>query len=203
MQNDFVQSAGFFGKVEGQNMKIVEAIVPAVSNFLSFARRSGMKRVFVKTLHFDYTNTNLWNTRLENEGRTPQLCVPGSWGAEIVDELKPIEGEPVVIKHRYDAFLDTDLSLILRTMKVKNILISGTKTNVCVDTTTRHGFMNGFLPVVLKDCVATPDAGMQETILWNLGQYFGYVAPTEEIIQNLQRGVVVSPQMPAQKDRAP
>lgn len=184
MQNDFVKPNGFLANA-GQDTKPVEAIIPALSHFLAFSRQSVMMRIFVRTLHYEYTNTRLWSSRLAKAGNAPSLCIPGTWGSEIVDELKPNEGEPVVIKHRYDAFLDTDLSVILRTQGIKNLLIAGTKTNVCVDTTTRHAFMNDFLPVVLSDCVCTSDPGMQEPTLWNLATHFGYVASTDEITRNM------------------
>lgn len=181
MQNDFVKANGFLGRT-GQSIEPIEAMLPALTHFLAFARQTGMTRVFVKTLHDKYTNTRLWNSRFEKDGGAPSLCVPGTWGAEIVDELKPNADEAVVVKHRYDAFLDTDLSVILRAREIKYVLIAGTKTNVCIDTSARHAFMNDFVPFVLKDCVATSEAEMQEPTLLNLSTHFAYVVSSDEIM---------------------
>jgi len=185
MQNDFVSPNGYFGKVAGQNMTPVLESVPRVANFLNYCRRENIPRVHVQVIHPDYSSASNWKTRIGDLDRSPKICLPGTWGAEIVPELRPTPDEPVVTKRRYDGFLDTDLVVVLRSLQIKNLLIAGTKTNVCVDTTARHAFCNDYLTVTLSDCTSTPDPGMQEVALWNLGTYFGHVCTSDEAKRKL------------------
>jgi nicotinamidase-related amidase len=181
MQNDFVSSKGYFGRVIGQNLAPVQESVPRIANFLSYCREHNVPRVHVQVLHPDYTSALNWKGRIGDVDSSPKICIPGTWGAQIVPELKPQDGEPIITKRRYDAFLDTDLIVVLRTLRIKNVLLAGTKTNVCVETTARHSFCNDFTTVTLSDCVSTPDVGMQEASLWNLSTYFGHVATSEQV----------------------
>jgi nicotinamidase-related amidase len=81
--------------------------------------------------------------------------VKGSWGADIVDELKPEAGDIVVEgKRGLDAFMSTNLDFILRSKGLKNVAISGFLTNCCVESTMRSAYEKGFNVFTLTDCVA-------------------------------------------------
>jgi nicotinamidase-related amidase len=86
--------------------------------------------------------------------------VKGSWGAEIVDELAPKEGDIVVEgKRGLDAFATTNLDFILRARGITTIALGGFLTNCCVESTMRTGYEKGYQVVTLSDCVAatSPD----------------------------------------------
>jgi ureidoacrylate peracid hydrolase len=183
MQNDFVKPEGYFGK-RGKNVKPVLDIIPNIAYLLEFCRRNNIFRIFVRTIHAEYTNSYVWASRYRTS-EAPPLCLPNSWGAEIIDELRPRDDECIVTKHRYSAMLDTDLPLILRSKRITTLLITGTATNVCVDSTVRHAFMMDFTTITLRDCVATTDVELHEPTLWNLEQYFGYVADSKDILKML------------------
>lgn len=197
MQNDFCKPDGYFGKVKGRDMTSVMLIIPRIARVLDFTRRMGILTVFIKTIHSKHTDSEVWVSRLasdpeilskqKNHRSTSALCAPASMGAEIVDELKPKEDEPVVIKHRYSSFIQTDLELILRNKGIKNVLVTGNATNVCVESTARHAFMLDFLTVTVSDCVGTSDSsGAHDASLRNLEGYFGYVATSEEVLETLR-----------------
>ncbi len=95
-----------------------------------------------------------------------------------------MNGEPVVIKHRYDAFLDTDLDLILRSRGIRNILITGTQTNLCVDTTARHGFMLDYSTILVEDCISTPETEFHLPMIRNFEANFGFVLSSSKIMEN-------------------
>ncbi|MEU8151155.1 cysteine hydrolase [Nonomuraea sp. NPDC048901] len=84
--------------------------------------------------------------------RDPEPLVRGSWDADIIDELAPVEGDHVIDKNRYDAFLYTDLEVLLRGLGIKRLLVAGILTNVCVETTVRSADQRGFDPYVASDC---------------------------------------------------
>ena len=80
--------------------------------------------------------------------------VKDTWGTEIVDDLKPIEGEVIIEgKRGLDVFASTNLDFILRSMRIKNLVLAGFLTNCCVELTMRTGFENGFSVVTLTDCM--------------------------------------------------
>src|SRR5262249_4146603 len=92
MQNDFCHPEGAQG----------------IAEVLKGARQIGLPVIFVRTLHYTWTDSKTWRKRLNGYKQGIEICLPGSWGSEIIDALAPLETEPVVIKHRYSAFLDTD-----------------------------------------------------------------------------------------------
>jgi ureidoacrylate peracid hydrolase len=183
MQNDFCRPGGFFDK-KRENLQEISDIIPRIGDLLEVVRKTNMLRLFIKTVHADYTTSDVWASRLKDE-EFPELCLPNTWGSEIVTELKPKENEPVIIKHRHDAFIDTDLPLVLRSRKIRNLIITGCTTNVCVESTARHAFMFDYLTVTVRDCVATKDEGAHEPSLRNLENYFGYVATSDQVKKNL------------------
>src|SRR5215467_15032291 len=84
-----------------------------------------------------------------------EIFQKGSWGAEIVDELKP-QPEDIVIegKRGLDGFASTNLDFILRNRKIDTIALGGFLTNCCVESTMRTGYEKGYTVITLSDCVA-------------------------------------------------
>src|SRR5215475_5842751 len=81
--------------------------------------------------------------------------VKGSWGADIVDDLAPAEGDIVVEgKRGLDTFASTNLDFILRSKGIETIALGGFLTNCCVESTMRSGYENGYHVITLSDCVA-------------------------------------------------
>jgi nicotinamidase-related amidase len=84
-----------------------------------------------------------------------QAFVKGSWGAAIVDELRPEESDIVVEgKRGLDTFASTNLDFILRSKGINTIVLGGFLTNCCVESTMRTGYENGYQVITLTDCVA-------------------------------------------------
>ncbi|MDP9424347.1 MAG: cysteine hydrolase [Pseudomonadota bacterium] len=80
----------------------------------------------------------------------------GSWGAEIIDELAPVEGDVVIEgKRGLDCFASTNLDFILRARGITNVALAGFLTNCCVESTMRSAYERGYRVVTLTDCTAT------------------------------------------------
>jgi len=90
----------------------------------------------------------------EEFGVWPKHAVKGTYGAQVVEELRPIEGETVVEKTRYSGFFGTDLDSILKQSAVGTLALAGCVTNICVLYTAADAAMRGYKLVVPKDCVA-------------------------------------------------
>jgi ureidoacrylate peracid hydrolase len=92
--------------------------------------------------------------------------VKGTWGAEIVDDLAPADGDIVIEgKRGLDTFASTNLDFILRSKGITTIALGGFLTNCCVESTMRSGYENGYRVITLSDCVAATSKEEQENAL--------------------------------------
>ena len=103
--------------------------------------------------------------------------------------FKPLPGEVVIDKHRFSVFADTYLDLILRRKVIRTLIMTGVATNVCVETTSRDGFMKDYYIVFLRDCTAATFATakiseeMHNNTLRNIDLYFGQVVDSSDVIR--------------------
>ncbi len=95
-------------------------------------------------------------------------------------------GEPIVVKHRYSAFIDTDLDLILRSRGIQSLVMTGVATNVCVESTARDGYMRDYHIVFVDDCSACYDAAKHAATLRHITDHFGVVVQAADIIATWQ-----------------
>jgi len=123
--------------------------------------------------------------------RTPH-CVEGTWGAAIVDELAPHDGDLVVKKHRYSGFFNTDLDLTLKDMAVDTVVVMGVVTNICVRSTVHDAFFLGYRAVVPEDTVAATGAREQASSLYDIGTHFGLVADAAAVAEALTGGATLT-----------
>jgi ureidoacrylate peracid hydrolase len=104
----------------------------------------------------------------------------GSWDAEVNDELTPLPGERVIDKNRYDAFLYTDLELVLRALGVTRLIVAGVVTFACVETTVRSANQRDFDVSVAADCTAAPEP-FHSNSLAAMNAAFATVRPWREL----------------------
>jgi nicotinamidase-related amidase len=142
MQNDFVKEGGALVVPDA------EATIPEIQNLLSLARESGMKVVYSQDTHGEGDpEWEIWGEHVRE----------GTWGWEIVDELKPREDEVIVRKVRYDAFYGTHLDHFLRLWDVDTLIICGTVANICVHYTAASAALRWYDVVIPKDATSALD----------------------------------------------
>jgi len=111
-----------------------------------------------------------------------KLLTFGTWDFAVVDELAPAAGDVVIVKSRYSGFHGTDLDSVLRSRGVRNLLMVGIASNVCVESTLRDAYFLEYWPVMVGD--ATMPAGppeIQAATLYNVKTFFGWVANSEDV----------------------
>ncbi len=115
-----------------------------------------------------------------------QAFIKGSWGAGIVDELTPAEGDIIVEgKRGLDTFASTNLDFILRSKGITTIALGGFLTNCCVESTMRSGYENGYRVITLSDCVAATSVEEHENALKYDFPMFSQPMTAEEFVQEL------------------
>ena len=111
-----------------------------------------------------------------------KLLTFGTWDFQIVDELAPQPADIVIVKSRYSGFYGTNLDSVLRGKGIRNLLMAGIASNVCVESTLRDAFFHEYWPVMIED--ATMPAGsadIQKATLYNVKTFFGWIANSEDV----------------------
>lgn len=172
IQNDFCHQNGFFARI-GKNIQHMQGILPKVQALINGARKAGVKIIFIKS-YFDekYLGPSM-KVRKMYLGRTEDVCQEGSWGSEFI--IMPQEGDFVIVKHAFSAFVGTLLEQTLRREGIESLATTGVLTNVCCESTLRDGFMLGFNTVLIEDCCASDNLDAHNGTLYNIRTYFGWV----------------------------
>jgi ureidoacrylate peracid hydrolase len=180
MQNDFCHENGTSG-ARGFDAAHVQAIIPNLQRLLRQAREVSIPIIFARVSLTDDTVSEVFRERSEGK---PYPCREGTWGAEWAG-VSPEPGDRIISKQRFSMFTrtDTDFDAVLRELGVESLILTGTRTNVCVECTARDGYQNDYYIVVLSDCTAASDPQVHEDALDRLRKTFAVVTSSEEVMQ--------------------
>jgi ureidoacrylate peracid hydrolase len=190
MQNDFVHPEGSFGThareapEAGIDMPFLMGTIPQVTRLADAFRKVGRPVVYVaQVLKPDYSDAQFpyWHFGL-TPGSNRAGCVEGTWGAQIIDELKPREGEHLVVKKGFGGFSNTPLDTILRNLGVTTCVVSGVTTCVCVSTTVRGGVEHNYRMILVADAVAEVSHDTHDAELKTMARVFADVKTTDEVV---------------------
>jgi len=179
VQNDFCRPEGALGKA-GAPTADAMAMIPTLQRLLDAARASGTPVVWLQTIHEDATDSDPWRGRSLNASF--DICRKDTWGIEFTD-VAPLPDEPVVIKHRYSGFVNTRLDSVLRTLRAQTLIMTGVSTNVCVESTARHGYMIDYNIVFVEDCCAAYSRAEHDGAITNMRYHFGTVVTADTLIE--------------------
>jgi biuret amidohydrolase len=195
MQRDFLEPGGF-GEALGNDVSRLRAAVGPCGAVLAAARDAGVFVIHTREGHRpDLSDAPRHKvergdpaTRIGAAGPMGRILVRGEPGHDIVAELYPVEGEPVIDKPGKGAFYQTDLDLMLRNRGIDTLFVAGVTTEVCVNTTVREANDRGFRCIVLSDCCASyfPEfhqAGL--AMIKAQGGIFGSVAGSAPLVSAL------------------
>ncbi len=182
VQNDFVSPKGSAGK-RGEDVTSAVAMVPNLIRLIDEGRLIGLTIVYIRTTHSEWTDTPSWIYRSSQKSGL-STCREGTWGAELYEGISPLPSERVVIKHRYSAFINTDLNTVLKARGIQSVLVCGVATNVCVETTARDAYMFDYYVTMIDDCSAAYEPKLHMGTLENMRRHFGLVASSSEIIES-------------------
>ncbi|MEO7943927.1 MAG: isochorismatase family cysteine hydrolase [Marmoricola sp.] len=195
MQRDFVEPGGF-GETLGNDVSILQAVVPPLKEVLADARRRGLMVIHTREGHVpdlsDCPPAKLErgapSMRIGDPGPKGRILVRGEYGHDIIDDLAPLPDELVIDKPGKGSFYATGLHDFLIEAGIKSLVVTGVTTEVCVHTTVREANDRGFECLVLSDCVGSYFPEFQRAALAMIsaqGGIFGWVAPSAAYLSAL------------------
>jgi nicotinamidase-related amidase len=190
MQNDFVRA--------GAPLEVPEsrATIPVHQTLLGACRELGIPVIYTKFVAGP-ERTLMWEW-------SPMLAPPVCccWKgfrrhyaevdkeldcADIIDELYPEPGDPIVEKFGYGAFHNTHLDDLLKARHVQSVLVTGTVTQICVEETARESFKRGYPTTIVADAVSSYLPDLHDAVLKSFARKFGWVSTADEVISELRR----------------
>lgn len=195
MQRDFLEPGGFGSSLGNDVSRLRSAIAPCATA-IATARDCGMLVIHTREGHrpdlADAPPAKLARgkpgLKIGDEGPMGRILIRGEPGHDIIPELAPLPGEPVLDKPGKGAFYATDLGLMLENRRIETLFVAGVTTEVCVHTTIREGNDRGYRCVALADACASYFPEFHKTALEMIkaqGGIFGWVAETSAFIDAL------------------
>ena len=198
MQRDFLEPGGF-GESLGNDVSLLRRTIEPTKRLLDAAREIGMTVIHTREGHrADLTDLPPAKKirgnpamAIGDRGAMGRILVRGEAGHDIIPELYPIAGEPIIDKPGKGAFYATDLDTILKNRGIGQLIVCGVTTEVCVNTTVREANDRGYDCLVVEDCCGSYFPEFQEMGLRMIkaqGGIFGWVAPSGAVIAALEGG---------------
>ncbi|HBQ1174265.1 TPA: pyrimidine utilization protein B [Klebsiella aerogenes] len=188
MQNAYASQGGYLD-LAGFDVSATRPVIDNINLAVAAARAAGMLIIWFQNGWDEqyveaggpgspnYHKSNALKTMRQRPELQGKLLAKGGWDYQLVDELRPREGDIILPKPRYSGFFNTPLDSILRSRGIRHLVFTGIATNVCVESTLRDGFFLEYFGVVLED--ATHQAGpsfAQQAALFNIETFFGWVS---------------------------
>ncbi|VTU28442.1 MULTISPECIES: isochorismatase family protein [unclassified Variovorax] len=185
LQNAFVHDKGTLG-ISGVDTKRLSAIVPTLAELIPRCQAAGIPVIWTVQEHFAVDASRAHKKLAGHTSRRKQVsALAGTWDEEIVEELKPLAAvnpSYVIRKHRFGAFYETRLEMMLKMLGTRTLFIAGTTTNACVETSIREAYLRDYDVVALDDCISGVNGEWEATAKKVWKQYFCEISDSKEML---------------------
>jgi ureidoacrylate peracid hydrolase len=201
MQNEFGSKGGMFERAGIDIAPITQAVAPT-AKVLAAARRNKIPVIYLKMQHrkdladmggeasphfIKHSRLSVGQSVVDPNGRENRVLIEGYWGTEIIDALMPEPGDLVVAKHRYSGFFETALDGMLKELGVKQLIVTGCTTSVCVESTIRDAMFRDYQCCLLEDCTGEPigfsnSRSNHDASLLTIELLFGWVSDSQKFV---------------------
>ncbi|HVP79900.1 MAG TPA: isochorismatase family cysteine hydrolase [Thermodesulfobacteriota bacterium] len=198
MQNAFAHKGGYFDLV-GLDITPIQGIIEPCRKIIDGAHARGIRIIYLQMgCSPDLSDkgppdapssikSRVLSMMKEHPEWKDRFYIYDTWGAEIIEELKPREGDIVVKKQKHDGFIGTNLDIVLRTFGARYLFFVGAATNICVESTLRHAFSLDYFPILISDAVSQMGSSVtQEATLLNVQSTFGWVTNAEDLLRAIR-----------------
>jgi len=191
MVNDFLKPGGAFVKGLGDKYVDQEELIGSNRRLIEAARSAQVPVFFTRTVRKPgeprYLEHFIPLTGHRAKSHALESLVEGTWGDEIIDELKPLPTEHIIHKKRRSAFLNTSLDFILRSLGRTTLVITGIGTPGCVESTVRSAFDLDYYIVMPKECTSTSSgAEDKQRALVHIGNHCAIVSTLEKVVSAMK-----------------
>jgi ureidoacrylate peracid hydrolase len=197
VQNGFISKGGSYDLL-GMETSHYREIIPTIRDLINLCRNVGIPIFYTQAVRessgidlLTRSHKILPKSREERIKKKP-ICVRETWDAQIVDEIKPTEGDHIVIKRRDSAFYSTEIGVWLRSLSIDTLIFCGIDTSICVETSLRDAFNIGYDVVLISDATASNNKKHYESTLENVKGYYGIVMDLNEFCQYLPQSQLSS-----------
>jgi ureidoacrylate peracid hydrolase len=188
VQNGFVSKGGSYDLL-GMEVAHYKEVIPKIRDLIIMCRKARIPVFYTQAVRessgidlLTKTHKILPKSREERIMKKP-ICISGTWDADIVEDIKPMEGDHVVIKRRDSAFHDTEIGVWLRSIGVDTLIFCGIDTSICVETSLRDAFNLGYDTILVSDTTASSNRKHYESTIENVRDYYGIVIELRELDQ--------------------
>ena len=178
MQNDFIKTS--LSKPE------MKAVVKRTRDLIDLAHALPIPVIYTRVEYDPAVGFPTERAPYLRRSGSP-ICVKGTAGAEVIDELKPVANDYVVTKVRSSAFHKTKLETLLRVKDVWILIVAGGSTNWGVEWLARDAKSRDLVTVALRDCTYSATDEAQTASLANIDDFLGYVMNSDEVVEMLKR----------------
>ena len=193
MQNAFCAPGGSCARL-GFDIAMCQAAVAPCVRLADAARQAEIPVVLTRLIYRnDYRDGGVLTDLVMPGLAEAACCAAETHDAELIAELTPHPQDFVVDKNRYSAFYGTPLESYLNSQDIRNLVICGVTTNVCVETTARDASQRDYRTLIVRDATGEIAPERHEWALQTLGTRFGWVVDSEDILKVWERGRAVGP----------
>ena len=204
VQNGFVSKGGSYDRL-GMDTSHYRAAVPKMRGLIDLCREVGIPIFYTEAVRepsgidlLTRVHRILPKAREERIKKVP-ICVRGTWDAQTIDELRPTDADHIIIKRRDSASQDTEINAWLKALRINTLLFAGVDTSICVETSLRDAFNQGYDTILVSDATASSSKESYDSTLRRVSDHYGVVMDYERLADWFHRAQQNNGRMP--KDR--